>query len=172
MSAIVDNILAYKILSMLVTPFSETDAFKLGIIDAEGNNLIKTKDLKTSEQKDAYTYLHKLVFNLKKILNKIPGGETRTKNIVAAFFLVKEAYTNKERVIKEDRFHKILNLLEDGYILVEEEFFINNCVNEDGTIANVAGPMVSTDQPVIKKKQKKIAHIVNKEKGFRKVAML
>ena len=173
---LVDNIIAYRILSMLVQPFTETDAYKLGIIDAEGNNLIKSKDFKSKEQKEAYSYLNKLVFNLKKILNKLPGGDSKLKNIVAAFFLIKEAYTNNERVIKEDKFHKILSLLEDGYILVEEELFINTYLSEDGAVAsgpaNVTGPMVSTDQPVIKKKHKKIAHIMNKEKGFRKAANL
>ena len=36
MSRIVDNLVAYRILSMLVTPFDETEAYKLGIIDAHG----------------------------------------------------------------------------------------------------------------------------------------
>ena len=77
MSRIVDNLIAYRILSMLVRPFNQSDAFKLGIIDDKGNNLKKTSTLKTSAEKNAYSYLHRLVFNMKKILNKIPGGESR-----------------------------------------------------------------------------------------------
>ena len=91
---VVDNLIAYRILTMLVKPFNETEAFKLGIIDAQGKNLIKARNLTTIKQKQAYTYLHRLVFNLKRIINKLPGGESRTKNVVAAFFLVKEAYAN------------------------------------------------------------------------------
>lgn len=173
MSAIVDNILAYRILSMIVTPFSETNAYKLGIIDETGTLLIKPKDFTSSDQKDAYTYLHRLCFNMKKIINRMPGGESRTKNIVAAFFLIKESYQNKEKTIHEDKFHKIINLMEDGYILVEDEIIVEAFLNEDGVAsaapANVTGAGVSTDQPVVKKK---IAHLMAKQNGFRKAANL
>lgn len=173
MSAIIDNILAYKILSMIVKPFTDTEAYKLGIIDENGNNLIKPKDFTSGDQKDAYTYLHRLCFNMKKIINRMPGGESKTKNLVAAFFLIKEAYSNKERVIKEEKFHRILDLLDEGYILVEDELFVEKYLKEDGVVssapANVTGAAVSTDEPVVRKK-KKIAHIMSKQSGFRKAA--
>ena len=91
MSRIVDNLVAYKILSMLVTNFEDTKAYKLNIIDKNGKNLKKASTLKTSEEKDAYTYLTRLVFNMKKIINKI-GGENKLKYLVAALWLVKEQY--------------------------------------------------------------------------------
>ena len=81
MSRIVDNLVAYKILSMLVTNFEDTKAYKLNIIDKDGKNLKKASTLKTSEEKDAYTYLTRLVFNMKKIINKI-GGENKLKSLV------------------------------------------------------------------------------------------
>ena len=87
MSRIVDNLIAYRILSMLVTPFDKTSAYRLGIIDEEGKILRKMADLRTDEERNAYTYLHRLVFNLKRILIKLPGGDSKLKNIVAAFFL-------------------------------------------------------------------------------------
>lgn len=179
MSAIVDNILAYKILSMIVTPFSETDAYKLGIIDEDGTLLIKPKDFTSSAQKEAYTYLHRLCFNMKKIINRMPGGESKTKNIVAAFFLIKEAYQNKENAIYEEKFHRIIGLMEEGYILVEDEIIVDKYLEEEGGAsaagaapANVTGAAVSTDQPVIRNKKKKIAHIMSKQSSFRKVANL
>ena len=91
MARIVDNLIAYRILSMLVTPFEETDAYKLGIIDKDGHNLIKPSKLTMSEQKDAYSYLTRLVFNMKKIINKLPGSDSRIRNLIAAFWLVKES---------------------------------------------------------------------------------
>ncbi len=174
MSAIVDNILAYRILSMIVTPFADTSAYKLGIIDDKGNVLIKPKDFTSGEQRDAYTYLHRLCFNMKKIINRMPGGESKTKNLVAAFFLIKESYKNKERTIKEEKLHKILDLLDEGYILVEDEMIVEKYLKEDGAAVssaptNVTGAAVSTDQPVVRKK-KKIAHIMSKQSGFRKAA--
>ena len=39
MSRIVDNLIAYRVLSMMVKNFEDTKAFKLGIIDAKGKNL-------------------------------------------------------------------------------------------------------------------------------------
>ena len=62
-----DNLLAFRILYMLVTPFEKTDAYKFGIIDKDGNALKKSKDLKTSKEKDSYTNLTRLVFSLKQI---------------------------------------------------------------------------------------------------------
>jgi hypothetical protein len=149
MSVLVDNLIAYRVLSMLVKPFEETDAYRLGIIDKDGNNLIKSSKLKTSEQREAYTYLHRLVFNLKKILNRLPGGDTKTKNLVAALWLVKEAYTYKETITEEQLQHLLEQL--NSVTLVEEELEVRRFLNEDG-IANVTGPGVSTDKPVIRKK--------------------
>ena len=60
MSQAIDNLIAYRVLTMLVKPFSETDAFKLGIIDNKGKNLIKPSSFDTQEQRDAYTFLHQI----------------------------------------------------------------------------------------------------------------
>ena len=54
MARIVDNMVAYRILKMLVKPFPETDAYRLGIIDAKGKNLRKANTLKTAEELDSY----------------------------------------------------------------------------------------------------------------------
>lgn len=135
MAQVVDNLIAYRVLSMLVIPFVDTDAYKLGIIDKNGNNLIPSRKFKTQEQKNAYTYLHKLTFNLKKILNKI-GGENKLKSLVAAFFLVKEAYKTKTTTIDEDRLEYVLKLLDEG-VFFEEELLVERFLLEDG----VAGPV-------------------------------
>lgn len=150
MSIVVDNLIAYRVLTMLVKPFPETEAFKLGIIDAEGKNLIKARNLTTIKQKEAYTYLHRLVFNLKRIINKLPGGESKTKNIVAAFFLVKEAYAANTTQIDEQRFEQILNMLEDGVVFVEEQLIVDEFMLLEDAHANMTGAGVSTDQPKIK----------------------
>ena len=46
----VDYFLVYRFIRALTTPFTETKAFELGIIDAEGNFLKKFKQLKTKEE--------------------------------------------------------------------------------------------------------------------------
>jgi len=166
MSRIVDNLIAYRILSMLVTSFDKTSAYRLGIVDETGKVLRKMADLRTDEERNSYTYLHRLVFNLKRILNKLPGGESKLKNIVAAFFLIKECYEkNDSAALLEEKYMAILQKLEEQNItLVEEELLIEEFMflNEDG-IANVTGAGVSTDIPVAKMKsgRRYAAFVVN-----------
>jgi len=166
MSRIVDNLIAYRILSMLVTSFDKTSAYRLGIVDETGKVLRKMADLRTDEERNSYTYLHRLVFNLKRILNKLPGGESKLKNIVAAFFLIKECYEkNDSAALLEEKYMAILQKLEEQNItLVEEELLIEEFMflDEDG-IANVTGAGVSTDIPVAKMKsgRRYAAFVVN-----------
>lgn len=90
MTRFVDAIITYRILKKLVTPFEETDAYRLGIIDAKGQRIKKEYDLHTSEEKDAYTLLDRLVFRLKRIVNKVPVENKRFLNLAAALSLVRE----------------------------------------------------------------------------------
>ena len=91
----------YQFLKKLVTPFDKTDAFKLGIIDEKGKILKRRRDLEGDEEKDAYNLSDTLVWNLKKILGKIPLGKSRLASYAAALWLIKEQ--------------------QDGYKITEEE---------------------------------------------------
>jgi hypothetical protein len=175
MTAVVDNLIAWRVLNMLVKPFNETEAYKLGIIDDKGTNLIKARDFTTQDQKDAYTYLHRLVFNLKKLINKLPGGESKTKNIVAAFFLLKEAYPSRSTHVDEQRLFKLIEALDAGVVLAEEqlivdEFFMCEEMGAGGVAANVTGAAVSTDIPVIRRKPKRFARFVVGDDVYNKFA--
>jgi hypothetical protein len=156
-SALMDNIIAAKLLYMLVTPFDKTDAFKLGIVDAKGKLLRHAKDLKTQAEKDAFNYLTRLIFNLKRLINKLPGGESNIKNLVAAYYFVKEKVETKTAFVSEQQFKNLVQRLEK-VTLVEEEIVIEKLLKqiaedgEGGGVANVTGAAVSTDQPKIGKK--------------------
>lgn len=156
MAASIDNLIAFKVLSMLVQPFEKTDAYELGIIDKDGKALKKVKDFKTSEEKDSYTALHRLVFNLKKLLAKVPGGSSTLGSLIAAYWLIKES---EGRRITEDELLETIRLIESKNIsLVEEEIEVRRFleqIEEDGVIANVTGAGVATDYPAIKPKKKK-----------------
>ena len=162
MSRIVDNLIAYRILKMLVTNFENTDAFKLGIIDKNGKNIRKANTLQTAKERDAYTYLNRLVFNVKKIINRLPGGESKMKSLVAALWLVKEHYEsgNRSTAMLQEKFDNIMKLLDNRVSLVEEEIIVKKFLDEEGEggIANVTGAGVSTDQPKIDKKAIKKYH--------------
>ena len=71
MSRVIDAVIAYRVLKLLVTPFNKTKAFELGIIDDKGKVLIKSRNIETAEQRNAYTLLIRFVFNLKKLLAKV-----------------------------------------------------------------------------------------------------
>ena len=59
--------------------------------------------MNTSKEKNAYTVLHKLVFNIKRIFNKVPGLGSKLGTYVAAIFLLKDTF--KEEV-NPDMFEK------------------------------------------------------------------
>ena len=98
MGSAIDLFVAYRFIRILTTPFEKTDAFKLGIIDDKGNRIKKEKSTKpavplnTSELKNSYTILHKLVFNIKKIFSKVPGIKTKVGTYAAALFLLKDTF--------------------------------------------------------------------------------
>ena len=129
MGRAIDLFVTYRFIKLLVTPFEKTDAFKLGIIDKEGNrikdsNTNRPTNLGTIEQKSAYTVLHKLVFNIKKIFQKVPGLRTKLGTYAAALFLLKDTF--KESVDDPDVFEK-----EFLKYLKEEGYEIDNSISEE-----------------------------------------
>ena len=120
MGRAIDLFVTYRFIRLLTTPFEKTDAFKLGVIDKDGNRLIdpKTKratELNTIDEKNSYTVLHKLVFNIKKLFAKVPGLRTKLGTYAAALFLLKDTF--KESVDDPDMFEKefVKYLKEQGY---------------------------------------------------------
>jgi len=85
-----DLFYAFRFLKLLVTPFEKTKAFELGIIDKDGVVLKKGAERSTPEEKSAYTVFYILVFNLKRIMAKAPGGKSVIARYGAALFLIKE----------------------------------------------------------------------------------
>ena len=125
MGSAIDLFVTYRFIKLLVTPFEKQAAFKLGIIDKNGNRVMpppvagvrqtKPEPLRTTEEKNAYTILHKLVFNIKKIFAKVPGLRTKLGTYAAALFLLKDTF--KESVDDPDMFEKefMKYLKEQGY---------------------------------------------------------
>jgi hypothetical protein len=88
-----DLVYTIRFLKLLVTPIENTDAFKKGIIDINGK---RNKEFNTNSTDDReayrshYTPFHRLVFNLKKIMAKAPGGSSVIARYGAALALIKE----------------------------------------------------------------------------------
>jgi hypothetical protein len=94
----VDVYYTFRFLRQLVTPWNETEAYKLGLIDADGKKL---RSPETGEEKDAYTLFFRLVYNIKRILNKIPFGQSKLASYAAALWLIKENTKMSEDAIFE-----------------------------------------------------------------------
>ena len=122
MGRAIDLFVTYRFIRLLTTPFEKTEAFKLGVIDKDGNRIVdpktkKASELSTIDEKNSYTVLHKLVFNIKKLFAKVPGLRTKLGTYAAALFLLKDTF--KESVDDPDMFEKefVKYLKEQGYEL-------------------------------------------------------
>lgn len=88
-----DLVYTIRFLKLLVTPFEKTDAFKSGIVDKDGQknkefNMDKVVD--RENYRSHYTPFHRLVFNLKRLMAKVPGGQSVVARYGAALALIKE----------------------------------------------------------------------------------
>lgn len=124
MGRFVDSIITYRILRILTTPFEETDAYRLGIIDKKGKELKRMQNLNTVEERDSYTLLHRLVFRLKRIIEKVPIENKKIVSYAAALSLIKENYEKNEEPIElESLFLEKLNdIIPEDVELVESYF--------------------------------------------------
>ena len=58
-----------------MTPWEKQEPYKLGIIDKNGKRT--SKKVESSDEKSAFTLLHRLVFNSQKDTSKIPLVRTQ-----------------------------------------------------------------------------------------------
>jgi hypothetical protein len=120
-----DAWIVYRFIKTLVTPWDETDAFKLGVIDASGKLIIATRKM-SEPQRATYTLFHRLVFNIKRLIEKIPGGKSKIGTYAAALYLLKEEMGDEEGVlIMEKSFMSYLkeNNAIEASVLQEEYLF-------------------------------------------------
>ena len=144
MSRVVDLFLVYQFIKRLSTPFEETKAYELGLIDEKGKRLKKAV---SREERDAMTYYDRLIFNLKRLIAKA-GIQSKFVTFAAALFLLKEEQSSVKRdeevtekelmLFKEQNMSTIKSLVE----LTEEA-----PANAVGT-GNIAGAGPGEDPPI------------------------
>lgn len=101
MANLVDLYLVYRVLRQLTTPFENWDAYKTGVIDAEGNLIKKAYDRRTAEEQESFTKFDLLMLKLKKVLSVLPFGKTKLASYAAALFLIKEEKNLTEENLEE-----------------------------------------------------------------------
>lgn len=113
------NVIALQLLTMLCTPFTDFPAYKTGVIDEKGNYLVRP-EYRTLEQRKSINYLDRLIINVKKLINKLPGGENKIKNVVTGMFLIRESlarYSVGDSTLLEEDSHVADSLGEDLWAL-------------------------------------------------------
>ena len=136
---IVDTLIVFRILKMLTTPFEKMPAFKFGFIDKNGKRLKEIPDPndkkkmipnepKTKEEKSSLTPLHRLVFNLKKIIGMVPFGKTAFASYAVALLLLKEE-TQLDAEQMDELCEKFYRHLKDNDLLKPEQ--ITECLNHN-----------------------------------------
>lgn len=162
---LVDLYLVYSFIKRLTTPFDQWPAYDLKIIDAEGNLLKKRREFKTQAERAAFGIYDLMILKLKKLLAKVPGGQTKLASYAAALWLIKE-HNNIEDyadTITEDALESSLNQyidyiteihnVNENFELMLEEIAANSAGG--GAIAGIGvGP--DGEPGVPKKIQRKI----------------
>ena len=124
---VIDSLIVFRILKMLTTDFKKTPAYKFGFIDSNGNrikfipdpnnpNQNLKNDPQTKEEKSSLTPLHRLVFNLKKLIRMVPFGKTAFASYAVALALLKEQ-TNLDSEQTDQLYEDFYRLLKDEDVL-------------------------------------------------------
>jgi hypothetical protein len=101
---LVDMFLTYQFLKRINTPFEEWDAYKLGIIDKQGKVIKKRKQLKTAQQRAAWGYFDIVTSNIKKLMAKVPGGQSQVGTLATSYLLMKES---EEKQLSEEQVQQL-----------------------------------------------------------------
>ena len=100
-----DLYFTFRFLRLLTMKWTKTDAYKYKIIDSKGKVLRKSSELESVDEKAAYTMFHRLVYKMRRLLEKIPIiGKTILTNYAAALLLLKEQ--NNTRIWTDENYLK------------------------------------------------------------------
>ena len=161
---VVDLFLVFNFIKRLVSPFTKWEAYKEGIIDEKGNILIKRKDFVKNSQKSAFGIFDQMILNLKKLLGKLPGGQTKLASYASALWLIREQQrieaTNylTEESVEEDLEVALERFLSENETLIAEA--AKREIGEEPANAvgggNIAGLGIGPDgEPGVSKKNQK-----------------
>ena len=155
MGRAIDLLITYRVIKLLVTSWEKQAAFKLGIIDEKGKVLRKSRTLKTRDEKNSYTILHRFIFNLKRMLQKVGLGSRIASFGVALTLLIREGKFNDEsKYLLENELLEYLKkkkLFSYNDIKIKEQYFSeSNCLKPG--YYSLKYDVVNLDTEVVSKK--------------------
>ena len=155
MGRAIDLLITYRVIKLLVTPWEKHEAFKFGIIDKKGLVLRKSRELKTQKEKNAYTLLHRFIFNLKRMLQKVGLGSRIASFGVALALLLREGKFNDEsKYLLENELLEYLKkkkLFSYNDIKIKEQYFSESNHLKPGYYS-LKYDVVNLDTEVVSKK--------------------
>lgn len=163
MGKLVDNLIAAKLIKMLVVPFEDMEAYKLGIIDKDGNRIRKPS---TMEDERAYNLLTRLIINLKRIFLNKKTGNVSISDVRHAAFLLKEMDLSFDDYSDEELYEELESIIdtldECEYDDTKYDFLIEE-VTTTAAIAVKDNKMTKT--PLKRKNPVDFVTVRNKLKG-------
>jgi len=140
-SRLTDAYVTYRIIRMLATPIENSDAYKMGIVNADGK---KIKNPTTSSEKDAYSLLQRFVFKVQRALVKSPDRNAkRLLTVAAALSILKD---HKEQDLDSLDVEPLLEMysafedVEQQAKLLEHNLIpFSSFLEEEGVVANAVG---------------------------------
>ena len=142
MSRLTDAYVTYRILRMLATPIENSDAYKMGIINADGK---KIKNPVTPSEKDAYSLLQRFVFKVQRALVKSPDRNGKRLLTLAAALAILKEHNEKDLDLYNDLdIEALLEMYEtDEKVIAESTLLEHNTISfrtfREEMAANAAG---------------------------------
>ena len=169
MSRTVDALIVYRILRLFATKIEDFDAYKFGIIDADGKKL---RNPNTEDERNSWTLLTRFVIKVKKASLKSPDmNSRRLLTFAAAIAILREHKENAEEnldllelYMADENVIREAKLLED-YNLVSFKSFLTdevavNSVGGGGVHGIGVGPKGEPGRdpvfmPMVRRRKKK-----------------
>lgn len=130
-----DAFIAYQFIKILATPWEKSKAFEMGIVDENGKQLKKSGQLKTTEEKKSYTIFHRLIFNVKRLLEKLPFGKTKLASYATALALLKEQC---------EEYDMDYDMMEDAFVRwMEVDSWNRLDLKENAPTVNISGGAIA-----------------------------
>lgn len=139
----IDAAIGLRVLYLLVQPIKSLPAYKLGLVDEDGNIQRKAK---TAEEKAATSMLLRLVLRIRSFLSMIPLAQSKFGKFASAYALVREC-------IEKENYLPTLGQLDE----MEARVSLDDMLLEDAP-ANSTGPAIANkDNPMTTVKRKKVS---------------
>jgi hypothetical protein len=132
---LVDTFMVYQFIKKLITPFNKMPAYERGLIDDKGN-FLRDRKYYSPEDKKALGLFDTMIINLKKLIAKLPAGNTRIATMAAALMLLR---TSPVKKMNEEAFINGMFGLEDQLKTTMEELRLAGLAEDHAPVNAVAG---------------------------------